>query len=435
MRKNEISDRSREEPAMLRNVKLCVVKLCLLAVALCLLSLGGASAVYAQASPSPVGQLSAMVGSAKAVSPGGERDLKKGDDIFESDTIVMSAKSAAKITFKDGSTTAIFENSRFEVSSFTHNGNDEPTSAALNVLEGKVRFFVKPRPKGNDVKFKSSSAVMGVRGTSGYIQVEQGGATRLSLETGLVDFAPAGDPTRVLPVSAGFESVIANARSAPTAPQRFDVERLRSSTRGFGGVDENEGQEPVNRGAPKPKAPDEGSGGANDAESTQRGGASERPAGATGETKPTEAEQAAASGPADQTASGQPSVKTESSQLPPPSEAGAPQATAPQTTPASAQEAPRSAKPKLIFSPDGTVGVVSPDLPSVGGSAAVRQAASAAPKASTAASASQLRAVTEAVNTSTRAISATPAPPRTTPQPPARATSTKAKVRVRVENK
>lgn len=356
-----------------------------------LLAFGAGSAL---AATEAIGTLGAIVG--KAVIKRGNEAIpaKKGMEIFETDRLQTEARTVVKISFTDGSSFMAFQDSELSISEYkvkAGGGDSMTVKSALDIAKGKVRFFVKPQPKGSvDVKFKTANAVMGIRGTSGLIDASQPGKTQLVLLTGKVEVSNPRVPGARVMVRPNEMTVVDGAR-APVPPRAAPPKLLDSIRKGQlnsdrgpaggsnaggrnddnlnddqrGGMDGGAAEEAEPGGAPAP--------GGDDAPAPSEDEGVAPPAAGEGPAAPAEDDasaSAAGSGGAAPAATGSgeagnapaPASETDS---PAPAPAPAPAAAA---TPAPAPEAaPAPAAPsstKLVFDPDGGSSVVvqSPEL-------------------------------------------------------------------------
>ena len=104
-----------------------------------------------------------------------ERSTKKlgvGEPIFEKDVLQTMKDSSAKIKLMDGKATAgavlLKQNSKVKI--------EKPKSIEINLSEGSLLsvFNRKKEEKSEPYRVKTRTAVIGVRGTTFYAQVEKG---------------------------------------------------------------------------------------------------------------------------------------------------------------------------------------------------------------------------------------------------------------------
>ena len=180
---------------------------------------------YAQ-TPEGIGSLSNVIGKVEIIRSGKTLTGEKGFVLLETDELVTFDKTAVKIVFNDGSNLMAFQNARVKVAEYKikAKGNDaNDVKSAIDVVKGKVRFFVKPQDDTDsgaktDAKFKTSNSVMGIRGTSGFIDASVPENTQIIVTTGTVQVTSIADPSKSVLVPANqFTEVVGN--KAPTLPK------------------------------------------------------------------------------------------------------------------------------------------------------------------------------------------------------------------------
>jgi hypothetical protein len=180
----------------------------------------------------PAAMVTNLIGSAKVTRASTRLPLQKGTLLFAADTLAIGPNSALKLQFTDGSSTTLTQ----ETEILLEDAKVRPDSgldATVNVLKGKVRFFVKPKPVSNKVTFRTSNAVMGVRGTSGVIAFSNG-RSELFVTTGAVEVSSAlAKGSAPINVAAGYATAVLKS-AAPTAPRPFDVSSLAKDPFGSG---------------------------------------------------------------------------------------------------------------------------------------------------------------------------------------------------------
>ncbi len=113
-----------------------------------------------------VGRL-AYVHGAVVVERGAAREpAERGRLVYRNDIIVTGSGGRAKLVMSDGSRVYVGSRSRIEVSDYATRGNSL-LSGAFNMFWGKARFFVnKLVTRNSRFQVRTSTAVLGVRGTS-----------------------------------------------------------------------------------------------------------------------------------------------------------------------------------------------------------------------------------------------------------------------------
>lgn len=167
-----------------------------------------------------IGTLGSVVGKASVLRGGETIKATKGMKVFATDSLITSEKTAVKIIFNEGGTFIAFENANVKIEEYKvkSEGSEVSLKSAFNIAKGKVRFFVKPQPNGkNDVKYKTTNAVMGIRGTSGFIDATTPGQTQLVVLTGKVEVTNPVDPSKSVMVPPNFMTSVVG-KDLPTKP-------------------------------------------------------------------------------------------------------------------------------------------------------------------------------------------------------------------------
>ncbi len=200
---------------------------------------------YAQ-TPEGIGALSNLIGKVDILRSGKTLTGEKGFVLLETDEIVTYDKTAVKIIFNDGSNLMAFQNAKVKVAEYKikAKGNDaNDVKSAIDVVKGKVRFFVKPQEETDsgaktDAKFKTSNSVMGIRGTSGFIDASVPGNTQIIVTTGTVQVTSIADPSKSVLVPANkFTEVV--GKKAPTLPKAIPPIILNKLNSDASAVDPN----------------------------------------------------------------------------------------------------------------------------------------------------------------------------------------------------
>ena len=224
-------------------------------VALCAASLTSNKAVAEDA----IGNLGSIIGKATILRNGKPLPAQKGMAIFASDELQTGARTAIKINFNDGGNFMAFEDSKVKIAEykFKAEGSASSVKSAFEIAKGKVRFFVKPEPgRKNDAKYATSNAVMGIRGTSGFIDASKPGSTQLVVLTGKVQVENPKFPGQSVLVPPNQMTSVASA-SAPTPPRAAPPQMIRSLNTQAKQVDPNTGNNEKPEGATGGKAEQE----------------------------------------------------------------------------------------------------------------------------------------------------------------------------------
>jgi hypothetical protein len=127
-----------------------------------------------QAAEEPIGNVATLIGSATVTRNNETSALKLKDDIFQNDVLRTSAKSSLGITFGDATTFNLTANASITVDSFIYEEGGKQNAALFDVAKGTVAFVAAAVAKPGDMKISTPTATLGIRGTSGLVEVPEG---------------------------------------------------------------------------------------------------------------------------------------------------------------------------------------------------------------------------------------------------------------------
>jgi hypothetical protein len=98
---------------------------------------------------------------------GVKKDLHKGDQISESDTIITTAKSVVRIVMMDSNVIDVYPNSQLLIKKYIYKPKEDEKNVQLEVTRGKIKSTVRQKYDNDKNKFnvKTPVIVAGVRGT------------------------------------------------------------------------------------------------------------------------------------------------------------------------------------------------------------------------------------------------------------------------------
>lgn len=134
--------------------------------------------------------------------------------LYAGDSVRTGKDSRAELSFSDGSTIRLGENSKFLI---RQNG----TTRSFTLLSGK--FWAKVAKLSERARFEveSPTAVAGVRGTVFKVEVDQDSTSRVAVEEGEVEVHNPSLRGRMVRLAALQEAFV-RRRLDPSAPRRFD---------------------------------------------------------------------------------------------------------------------------------------------------------------------------------------------------------------------
>jgi hypothetical protein len=136
-----------------------------------------AAPVPAQAaSDEPIGNVATLTGTATVIRNRNSIALKLQDDIFLNDVLQTSANSTLGVTFNDATTFNLTANARITVDSYVYEDGGKQNAALFDITKGTVAFVAAAVAKTGDMKISTPSATLGIRGTTGLVEVPEGAA-------------------------------------------------------------------------------------------------------------------------------------------------------------------------------------------------------------------------------------------------------------------
>lgn len=130
----------------------------------------------AAAADNSVGQVATIQGSATVTRANAAATaLKVADPIFKNDTLETGANSALGVTFDDETTLSLSADTRIVVNDFVYQEGGGGNAASFNVAVGTAAFVASLVAKTGDMTITTPEAAIGIRGTTGVVEVPVGG--------------------------------------------------------------------------------------------------------------------------------------------------------------------------------------------------------------------------------------------------------------------
>jgi hypothetical protein len=126
------------------------------------------------AADEPIGNVATLTGSATVSRNKTSTPLKLQDDIFQNDVLQTSANSTLGITFNDATTFNLTANARIIVDSYVYQDGGKQNGALFDVAKGTVAFVAASVARTGDMRIATPTATLGIRGTTGLIEVPEG---------------------------------------------------------------------------------------------------------------------------------------------------------------------------------------------------------------------------------------------------------------------
>ncbi len=133
-------------------------------------------AADAQAPEEPVGNVATVTGKASVIRNDKTTPLKVKDDIYLNDIVQTGANSALGITFVDATTFNLKANTRITIDNYVYEDGGKSNAAVFDVAKGTAAFVAAAVAKTGDMKITTPTATLGIRGTTGLVEVPEGAA-------------------------------------------------------------------------------------------------------------------------------------------------------------------------------------------------------------------------------------------------------------------
>ena len=125
-----------------------------------------------QAVDDAVGQIATLQGGA-TVTRGktAAAALKISDAVYRNDVLATGTNAALGVTFDDETTLSLSANARIVVDDFVYEKGTKGNKAVLNVARGTVAFVASLVAKTGDMTITTPTSTLGIRGTTGVVDV------------------------------------------------------------------------------------------------------------------------------------------------------------------------------------------------------------------------------------------------------------------------
>jgi hypothetical protein len=136
-----------------------------------------ATAPAQAAADEPIGNVATLTGAATVTRNNASTPLKLQDDIYLNDVLQTSANSTLGVTFNDATTFNLTANAKITVDSYVYEDGGKQNAALFDITKGTVAFVAAAVAKTGDMKISTPTATLGIRGTTGLVEVPEGAAT------------------------------------------------------------------------------------------------------------------------------------------------------------------------------------------------------------------------------------------------------------------
>ncbi|MGB7617360.1 MAG: FecR domain-containing protein, partial [Pseudolabrys sp.] len=126
----------------------------------------------------PVGQVATLQGIATVTRGNAAAStLKVSDAVYKNDVLQTGANASLGVTFDDETTLSLTANARIVVNEFVYEESAKGNKAVFNIARGTVAFVASLVAKTGDMTISTPTATLGIRGTTGVVDVPDSTAT------------------------------------------------------------------------------------------------------------------------------------------------------------------------------------------------------------------------------------------------------------------
>ncbi|MBH5368733.1 FecR domain-containing protein [Bradyrhizobium glycinis] len=124
----------------------------------------------------PIGNVATVTGIATVIRDKNSYPLRVRDDIYLNDIVQTSSNSSLGITFTDATTFKLTASAKITIDNYVYDEGGKQNSAIFDVGKGTVAFVAAAVAKTGDMKITTPTATLGIRGTTGVVDVPAGAA-------------------------------------------------------------------------------------------------------------------------------------------------------------------------------------------------------------------------------------------------------------------
>ncbi|WP_439375674.1 FecR domain-containing protein [Bradyrhizobium sp. DASA03120] len=124
----------------------------------------------------PIGNVATVAGIATVIRDRNSYPLRVRDDIYLNDIVQTSSNSALGITFNDATTFNLSASAKITIDNYVYEEGGKQNSAIFDIGKGTVAFVAAAVAKSGDMKIATPTATLGIRGTTGVVDVPENAA-------------------------------------------------------------------------------------------------------------------------------------------------------------------------------------------------------------------------------------------------------------------
>ena len=123
----------------------------------------------------PVGSVATLQGAASVTRNNATSALALRDPVYKNDVLQTNADGTLGITFDDETTFTLKPNTRLAVDEFVYQEGGTDNAAIFNVVRGTAAFVAAEIAHTGNMKIDTPTSSLGIRGTTGLVEVPEGG--------------------------------------------------------------------------------------------------------------------------------------------------------------------------------------------------------------------------------------------------------------------
>jgi len=125
----------------------------------------------------PIGNVASLTGVATVTRNNAATPLQLKDDIYLNDVVETQASSSLGITFNDATTFRLSANAQITIDNYVYEENGSNNAGAFDIAKGTIAFVAASVAKTGNMQITTPTATLGIRGTTGVVEVPEGATT------------------------------------------------------------------------------------------------------------------------------------------------------------------------------------------------------------------------------------------------------------------
>jgi FecR protein len=144
-------------------------------------------------SDEPIGNVASLTGVATVIRNKDSISLKVKDDIYLNDVVQTAASSSLGITFNDATTFHLSANAKIIIDNYVYAEGGSSNNGVFDIAKGTVAFVAAQVAKTGNMQITTPTATLGIRGTTGLVEVPEDGAAAANANNVNIKLYPDAD--------------------------------------------------------------------------------------------------------------------------------------------------------------------------------------------------------------------------------------------------